>query len=238
MKPILYQFPISHYCEKVRWTLEHKNIEYEIRNLIPGPHIKTLKKIAPQSHTPVLSYAGNIIQGSEKIIDYLDTKHKHPPLTPTNAEAASLAHEWSRFADRNIGVPLRLFFYQHVLQQRALATSLLTQNGPWWGRPLYAVIFPGIRRVMRKQMGINPENADKARLTLLSALDHVEQRIQGRTYLVENTFSRADLSTCALLAPSWRAMGALPVELQELIDEMHKHNAVIWAREIYAKHRH
>ena len=107
MKPILYQFPISHYCEKARWALEHRNIDYEIKNLIPGPHITTLKKIAPQSHTPVLQCEGNTIQGSEKIIDYLEARHKHPPLTPTNAEAASMAHEWSRFADRNIGVPQR-----------------------------------------------------------------------------------------------------------------------------------
>jgi len=246
MKPILYQFPISHYCEKVRWALEHKDIEYEIKNLVPGPHLVTLKKIAPQSSTPVLQCEDKTIQGSEAIIDYIESINKHPPLTPTNAQAASMAHEWSRFADRNIGVPLRLFFYQHVLQQRRLATHLLTAGGPWWGRPLYALAFPGIRRVMRKQMAINPENAEKAKSTIRTALDHIGQRIEGRKYLVENTFSRADLTVCALLAPSWRPTenlpgnfpGNFPGELQEFIDEMHAHQALAWAQEIYATHRH
>lgn len=209
MKPILYQFPISHYCEKVRWALEHKHIEYEIKNLIPGPHLITLKKLAPKSHTPVLQCGDKVVQGSEEIIDYLESHYKHPPLTPTNAEAASMAHEWSRFADRNIGVPLRLFFYHHVLPQRSLATNLLTEGGSWWGRPLYALAFPAIRRRMREHMAIN----------------------------VENTFTRADLAVASLLAPSWRPIGNLPNELQAFVEEMHAHKAVIWAREIYAEHR-
>ncbi|MCP3675846.1 MAG: glutathione S-transferase family protein, partial [Gammaproteobacteria bacterium] len=42
----LYQFPISHYCEKIRWSLDYKNLDYKIINLLPGLHIKTTKKLA------------------------------------------------------------------------------------------------------------------------------------------------------------------------------------------------
>ena len=48
----LYQFPISHYCEKIRWALEFKNIDHEIKNLIPGLHLLKTKKLAPESSVP------------------------------------------------------------------------------------------------------------------------------------------------------------------------------------------
>lgn len=100
MKPVLYQFPISHYCEKARWALEFKGIDYQVKNLVPGPHRQTLKKMAPNSHTPVYQCGEVIVQGSDQIIDYLERVHKHPPLTPSAPEESSMAHEWSRFADR------------------------------------------------------------------------------------------------------------------------------------------
>ena len=69
-KPVLYQFPISHYCEKARWALDYKNIDYDLVNLVPGPHRSVLNKLgATHSFTPVLLAQNKIVQGSESIID-------------------------------------------------------------------------------------------------------------------------------------------------------------------------
>jgi hypothetical protein len=43
----LYQFPFSHYCEKVRWALDYKGIAYRTVNLLPGFHFRYLAKLAP-----------------------------------------------------------------------------------------------------------------------------------------------------------------------------------------------
>ena len=51
----LYQFPISHYCEKIRWALEYKGLEYRKVNLLPGFHIKTTTKLVGKSSVPVLT---------------------------------------------------------------------------------------------------------------------------------------------------------------------------------------
>ena len=237
-KPVLYQFPISHYCEKARWALEFKGVDYELVNLVPGPHRSSLKKLgATHSFTPVLVDHMKVVQGSEPIIDHLESKTKHPPLTPTDPEASSMAHEWARFADQNIGVPLRLYFYFHILPQRRLAINLLTENCPWWSKPLYTLTFPAIRKAMRLGMKINPENALKSRETLLRSLDQVAERLTGRDYLVDSRFTRADLAVVSLLAPCWRDIENTPPELQELIGVMLKHQAVQWAQEVYARHR-
>ena len=237
-KPVLYQFPISHYCEKARWALDYKNIDYDLVNLVPGPHRSVLNKLgATHSFTPVLLAQNKIVQGSESIIDYLEANTKHPLLTPTDPEAGSMAHEWARFADQNIGVPLRLYFYFHILPQRRLAINLLTEDCPWWSKPLYAVTFPAIRKVMRSAMKINAESALKARSTLLRSLDQISERLSGRNYLVDNRFTRADLAVVALLAPCWRDIANAPSELESFIDIMLNHDAVKWAREVYADHR-
>ncbi|HKX12345.1 MAG TPA: glutathione S-transferase N-terminal domain-containing protein, partial [bacterium] len=42
---ILYQFPISHYCEKARWALAFKEIPYRIVNLAPGLHFRRTRNM-------------------------------------------------------------------------------------------------------------------------------------------------------------------------------------------------
>ncbi len=51
---ILYQFPISHYCEKTRWQLEHKGLDYRTRNLLPGPHRLRTQWLARINTLPIL----------------------------------------------------------------------------------------------------------------------------------------------------------------------------------------
>lgn len=99
----LFQFPISHYYGKARWALEYKGIDYRIKNFVPGPHTAALRKLAPGTSVPFLIEDDKPVQGSDAIITYLDKKQSHPPRTPpwrTNG----------RYADANVGVPLRLLF--------------------------------------------------------------------------------------------------------------------------------
>ena len=77
---LLYQFPISHYCEKVRWALDFKGLAYTQINCLPGLHVKQNKKLAKHSSVPILKHKGTVIQGSAKIIDYLETTFPEKPL--------------------------------------------------------------------------------------------------------------------------------------------------------------
>lgn len=69
----LYQFAISHYCEKIRWALDYKNLNHEITNLLPGQHLNTVQKVTSGASTsvPVLIHDNEVIQGSSSILDYL-----------------------------------------------------------------------------------------------------------------------------------------------------------------------
>ena len=52
----LYQFPVSHYCEKIRR--------------------------APDTCVPILDHDDRVIQGSDSIITYLDETFAEQSLTP------------------------------------------------------------------------------------------------------------------------------------------------------------
>ena len=76
-------------------------------------------------------------------------------LTPLDTLSASLAAEWERYLDAEIGVSIRCWFYYYVLPERTLATRFLLQGAPWYGRPLYALMFPAVRHAMRQMMHID-----------------------------------------------------------------------------------
>jgi glutathione S-transferase len=77
-----------------------------------------------------------------------------------------------------------------------------------------------------------------------AALDRIEQERQGRTYLVGETFSVADLTAAALLAPLVQPpelQYPLEVELPSYVEEyraaLRQHPAMQWAADIYHRHR-
>lgn len=233
----LYQFAGSHYCEKVRWALDYKRVDYETINLIPGLHGKPIKRLAKTSQVPVLVDGKSVVQGSAEIITYLDKTAKFPQLTPSDPQARSMAIEWERYLDRNVGIPLRLLFYHDALQDRKLATQFLLTGAPWWGRPFYAVAFPGIRRAMKKFMRINPQSADAARGQLVAAFEKIDERLQAHKFLAGEQFSRADLCASALLFHRWSPQWPAPRKFDEFIREYEHRPFYLWAEEIYRNNR-
>lgn len=132
----LYQFPFSHYCEKVRWALDYKCITYLTINLLPGLHFRRLAKFVPKSSVPVLRDGKTVVQDSSAIIDYLDVRNANPALTPPEPKAAREALDWEEYFDEQIGANLRLWFYYHTLPECRIALSFLLQGVAWQHSPV------------------------------------------------------------------------------------------------------
>ncbi|RLT96323.1 glutathione S-transferase family protein [Ketobacter sp.] len=239
---VLYQFPISHFCEKARWALDYKGLDYTTKNLLPGLHVKTTKKLAAKSSVPVLVHEGRSIQGSEQIITYLDEHFPDKKLTPVNSQEAQSAREWERYLDKEIGVHLRCYLYHTLLDHPDMVIGFFAKDGPFWAKPFLKVMFPKLTRTMRKLMDINEATAAKSRQAVLMALERTNDAVDENKYLVGNRFSRADLTAAALLAPlfmppqyglDWPA--TLPEPLQSEVKAMEPY--LVWAKEIYRKHR-
>jgi glutathione S-transferase len=197
----LYQFPLSHFCEKARWALDYKGLEYRTRNLLPGLHVKTIKKLANDSSVPVIDHDGRIVQGAGKIISYLDEQFPQKKLTPVNPGERQAAQEWERYLDMEGGVHLRRYMYHVLLQHPRLVIGFFATGGPFWAKPFLWLVFPTLAKRMRRYMDINESSAAKSKKHVEAALRRVSDTLSKQRYLVGNSFTRADLTAAALLAP-------------------------------------
>ena len=240
----LYQFAFSHFCEKARWALDYKRIPYTQRNLLPGAHRSVARRLAPKSCLPILVDDGTAIQESAAIVSFLDQKYPDHPLTPTNPDQAREAIEWEQFLDREIGLTLRLWFYYHTLPDRTRALRFLLDGIPWYRRAAFALAFPRVRTRMVHAMDIGAESARESELRLLAGLKKLDDALQDRSFLVGESFSRADLAACALLAPFCRvgkshaeACSVLPEPLSAMRAQHRSRRYFEWVGETYEKHR-
>ena len=238
----LYQFPISHYCEKIRWALDHKQLEYNVKNLLPGFHSLKTKKIARRSSVPVLVHDEKAIQGSSSIITYLDEKFPEQSLTPKDPELKDEALEWEKYVDEQIGIHVRRCCYHILLEYPETVIPFFTDNGPWYGKYILPLMFPKLKLKMRELMKINEETAQTSRQHLGTAIDKLHLHLQNNKFLVGDEFSRADLAAASLLAPlcmpekyglNWP--GNYPGQLQELSDEFRE--KITWVDDIYSNYR-
>lgn len=238
----LYQFPISHFCEKARWALDYKDIPYKVKNLLPGPHVKQIMSMAKRPEVPVLLHENNVIQHSNNIIDYLDNTFPFNRLTPDDDENRIKALEWETFVDKEVGPNLRTFFYHSLLDHPKLLIPIFTYKGPWYGKLLMKFIFPTLRLKMIKLLRINDETAEQAKQDLKQAINKINHHLSENSFLAGDSFSRADLAAASLLAPlvqpekyglPWPS--PLPSALQSTIDEWS--SELEWVKKLYIEYR-
>jgi glutathione S-transferase len=236
----LYQFPFSHYCEKVRWALDYKGIAYRTVDLLPGFHFRRLAKLAPKTCVPVLRDGATVVQDSSAIIDYLDQRYANLALTPSDPHAAREALDWEEYLDEQIGVNIRLWFYHHALSVRRFGVSFLLQGAAWHKKPLFILVYPKVRGAMLQSMNINSDTARQAEERLRAALEKLDVALVGRRFLVDDRFSRADLPACALLRRSCMpddTYKETPTAVRKLRDELKSRRLCQWVRSVYAFYR-
>ena len=242
----LYQFPISHYCEKSRWALDYKGLPYQLVTLLPGPHLFTTKRLAKRSSVPILDYEGKIIQDSTSILEFLETAIPSPPLIPEKEDERKEALEWEEYCDEEVGKHLRRFFYHHLLDEPALMPKLILEQQAWYGPYLYFFTYPVLKRVMRKGMNIYPEPVKRSEQILDAALKRLDAKVTQRDFLAGTRFSRADMSAAALLAPlftppehdyPWPPLADLPKPLRDLHARWSDSSLAAWVLRMYRDYR-
>ncbi|MZR63757.1 glutathione S-transferase family protein [Alcanivorax sp. DP30] len=201
MTVILHQFPISHYCEKVRWALDYKGVRYRVKNHLPGLHLKKVSRLAGASSVPVIQNGKDVVQGSAAIISYLDRHFPDRPLTPADEAVAAQAIRWEAYCDEQVGPHVRRYCYHTLLDYPDLVIPFFAQGGPLWGKPFLKAIYPKLQGVMRKAMQIREPQVSESRQALEDAIATLAREYESRPYLAGDGFSRADLAAASLLAP-------------------------------------
>ena len=91
----LYTFTISHYSEKVRWTLDHLKLPYHEICLTPVFHIGPTLKMGGRKQTtvPILVTAEASIQDSARILEWLHSHHGPLDIIPAEHQEEVIGAE-------------------------------------------------------------------------------------------------------------------------------------------------
>ncbi len=238
----LYQFPISHYCEKARWALEYKNIEYKKVNLLPGLHAKKARNLCSSSSLPILVHNNKAINESSEIISYLDHMFPMNSLTPTDPHLKQETLKWEKFADEMIGPDVRCICYHTLLDHPDIIIPYFTNEGPWYGKLYMNVTYPKLSQKMKNLMKLDDAEVEASQNRLSQTIQTIIAHIHGRSFFVGDAFSRADLAVASLLAPLCKTKKygiewpeEYPEPLASTVSEYN--NSLDWVHRIYKQFR-
>ncbi len=242
--PILWQFRFSHFNEKARWALDWKGIPHVRRALLPGFHVPRVVWMTRQKSLPVLVLDGEPIHDSTRIIERLERLRPEPALYPSDPAERRRALALEEFFDEELGPHVRRALFHELLPETDFAAAAFTVGCGAGARRMYRALFPGIRLIMKADMGIDAAGAARSGEKTRAALDRIEAEVQPSGYLVGDRFSVADLTAAALLAGlvfppgfAYPPPAPLPGPVARWRDTFAGRPAYRWAAEMYRRHR-
>lgn len=243
----LYQFPISHYCEKARWALDIKGLPYRVKNVIPGFHIVILRAVAGTRTVPVLVDGPTTVTDSTDIALYLDRAYPGPALVPKEEPERARTLELDDFFNRMAGQSVRRWIYGELLKEPGNAAAAMFGAYPAPVRAVGKVMAPVIERELRKMYRIKPETIELGRQEMLQAAQRVEDETGGdpARYLVGGSLTLADMTAASTLAaivappgsPYESEPGSASAAVREMRRAMRERPAGRWVVERYRRDR-
>lgn len=241
----LLQFRHSPYNEKVRWALDIKRVPHRRRSLLPGPHMGTVKRLTGHTITPVLLHDGGALDGSARIIEWLDAHHGAPALLPADPAQCEEALRIQRWFDDDLTPRIRRPVLDALLQQPGYFARIFADGAPALKRIGYACVVPLAAPLVRRGNGITGAAAiEDGHRAATEALDFVAARSAATGYLCGNAFSVADLTAASTLAVLIRPVDSpmscpQPVArgFRALMERYARHPGAAWVHGIYARHR-
>jgi glutathione S-transferase len=240
----LLEFPHSHYCEKARWALEYKGIPFEAVAIMPGFHMITVRRHAPDTSVPVLLNGRTVVQGSSAIIDYAETLSPLPGLTPANAAQRRDCMNLEKRMDNLLGENLRQVLYDGLLAYPDFIRHCFTHPMPLIKQRIFSIIYPLLRDKIYRTYVISDAIVAQARHDFDDAMDEMRQRLDGQNYLFDGQFSRADISVASMLSllvmPPEHPFPWLEIpdtRMKEFYEMYREHPVSEWVRTLYRNHR-
>jgi glutathione S-transferase len=209
----LYQLHWSHYVEKVRWALDHKNVEWSAVDVDPFTkrqmqHLQC--KLMLDSGREMYSVptihdhaTGSVIGDSSKILDYLERTYPTPALYPLDATERNEVVRWTLWLDSTLGLAARRLGYTQIaVEYPAILASLFLPDKVGAGAFKKSVGGSIIAGVLSRRFRFQHNRTDRVFEELERCLLIAAQRVSSGRYLVGERFTAADLTLAALSRPA------------------------------------
>jgi glutathione S-transferase len=224
----LITIPVSHYCEKTRWALTRFQIPFvEERHMPPFHRFATRQLVKPSrsedrpeternmssinrfigqqtggQSVPILITPAETLKNSDEILRYVDAMAPHElKLYPTNPEHRQQVENLVESFDAVLGPAVRLWVYAYIMERPHLVQPLWCEGVPWFERLLFPILFPWMRSTVLQMYTISEATSFSAHESICKTFETVENLLaDGRTYLIGDHFSAADLTFATLAA--------------------------------------
>jgi glutathione S-transferase len=200
---ILVTIPISHFCEKARWSLERAGVDYTERRHLQILHGFAAKRAGGGITAPVLRTAEGVYDQSAAIMAYAD---EHLPaerrLYPADPAERAKVQELERRFDTVLGPEGRRWLYHEVFKDAKRFAPWNLTGIPRWERRIFPVVLGPAKVIINRYLKITDATAAAAVTRVDEEFDAVAELLaDGRRHLTGDRFSAADLAFAALAAP-------------------------------------
>ncbi len=197
----LYQFPLSHFCEKARWLLDHKELEYTAQNLVPGVHRAFAQLKTGQNKLPILRDDDDWIADSTQIALYLDEKYPEHALLRSDPQLRQQALEIN-LQSVELGRHVRRWCLSHVLIKNEESLDILIGEKGYL-RQFEKYSKPIIKALVSKGYQLGSDKVLESEEIMKSLIEELNEKLiqQGGRYLAGDRLGLADIAVCAMIAP-------------------------------------
>lgn len=246
-KPLLIAIAISHYCEKVRWTMDYLDIDYVEEDHAPPFHRQYTSRHGGTS-VPVLVIDGKAFTDSKDILHYLDTVAVDKQIYPQDAELRHQSETLEELFDQKLGIATRNWGYYYAIQKPMKLAIAWGINAPLSEKIKCIIAVPRIPGLLRQYYNITEASKEAALKDIKEVFNIVNQELSsGQQYLVGDRFSATDITFAALASPVIRPehhpvydsqLAKVPAEMVAVIKELRETPAGELVMRMYREHRH
>ncbi len=196
---------------------------------------------------PVLITETEVLKSSDEILDYIDAiSPDELKLYPIDPDDRQQVDELVNIFDSVLAPAVRLWAYSYIMSQDLLVQPLWCQGVPWFERLLFPVVFPWMRATVFQMYSITDTSIQAAYESICQIFEMVGKLLaDGRTYLVGDRFTAADLAFATLaaavvLAPEYGIklpeLGQLPDLMATRIEQFQQMPAGKFVLRLYQEH--
>lgn len=239
----LYTFSLSHFSEKIRWTLGVEQIPFIEIPWVPTLHMAAARRRGRGTTVPVIEIGDVRVQDSTRILHWLDKNRGPLALLPKDETARAEVFAIERRFD-DIGGHVMRLAYSHVLPDTGAVVKLWTIDATPMQARMLRLFFPMFRALFRRRLDTSGPRVDASRAQIEESLRFIEERTAKQPYLVGDALSVADVTAASLLAPlvcpdehPVYASDAFRSGIAPVVGAWARRPAFDWVRGIYREHR-
>jgi glutathione S-transferase len=194
----LYQFELSHYCEKIRFILDYKQLPYRKIEVTPGLGQIDVFRMSGQRQVPVLKDGNEVIADSTAIARYLEDKYPDRPIVPTDPLQRAQCLIFEEWADESIALNGRKVMLSAFGQNPVFRSALLPSSVPGLLKSIVESVPREAFDVLSLGAGLTPDTVKAARKSMAQNLEALTLILKNRPYLISDRPTLADFAVAGL----------------------------------------